>query len=196
MKHATSSMIALIALAGVAPAAQAQTVFIGEVRPFAMNWCPRGFSEAAGQSLSIADWDALYSLYGVTYGGDGHTNFRLPDLRGRSPVGQGAGPGLSDYAWGQPAGVIQVTLSMSNLPPHNHFFVGSNSGPNTLGISGAALATFPEGQSAYGEPGNLDQVMHPDMVHLAGGGQPLDIRQPFIAASYCVALVGVYPPRN
>ena len=102
--------------------AMAQEPLIGEIKLVGFTYCPRGWTDADGQLLSITDNAALFSLYGTTYGGDGRTTFALPDLRGRVPLHQGTGAGLSTYTMGQLGGAETVTLTTSQMPVHNHTF--------------------------------------------------------------------------
>jgi len=199
MKRILASSIAASALlAAAAPAAQAQTQpMLGEITPFAFNFCPRGWAAANGALLPIAQNTALFSLYGTTYGGDGRTNFRLPDLRGRVAVHAGQGPGLSRYQLGQSGGGERVTLTTNNLANHSHSFNGSSAGPDTRSINNATFATFPAGASAYASPGALNETMNSGMVRNTGAGQSFSIQQPLLAVTYCVATSGgLYPSRN
>lgn len=155
---------------------------IGEVRLFGMDWCPRGWARADGQLLPIDQYTSLYSLFGTTYGGDGRTSFGLPDLRGRAPIHQGRGPGLSEFQMGQKGGVEWVRLMRNQLPSHDpegiarnsmgktHLVTAEQSGENTISVSSA--------ESNYGEV------------------QPHENRSPYLAMNYCVALEGIYPSRN
>jgi microcystin-dependent protein len=100
--------------------ADAQTNYIGEIRAMGYNFCPRGWIDAQGQLLAINQYEALYSLYGTTFGGDGRTTFGIPQMRGRSAIGYGQGAGLSNYRWGQKSGGEYFTLDSNNLPTHAH----------------------------------------------------------------------------
>jgi len=116
---------AIIALQGVYPSRDATSSrgsepFLGEICWIGFNFAPRGWALCDGQLLSISQNDALFSLLGTTYGGDGRTTFGLPDLRGRSPIHVGQGPGLSNYQWGQKGGVETVTLTINQMPSHTH----------------------------------------------------------------------------
>ncbi|MEO7589168.1 MAG: tail fiber protein [Arachnia sp.] len=164
---------------------------LGELRLFGFMFAPSGWASCQGQLMPISSNTALYSLLGTTYGGDGRTNFALPDLRGRLPLGSGHGPGLSDYTQGQLGGQEQVTLQAGQLPAHNHTVAASSSatGKNP---SNAFPAVTPDGVS-YGT--SADMSMNPTMVGGGGAGQPHENRQPFIALNWCIATQGVYPSR-
>lgn len=160
--------------------AVAQEPFIGEIRMFGFNFCPRGWTGADGQLLAISSNTALFSLYGTIYGGDGRTTFGLPDLRGRVPMHAGSGPGLSTYAQGQKGGVEGVTLTTAQMPAHNHTYVMLTNGMgNTDGIP----------QRAGGGEQNI-------ATSDTGGGQSHENRQPYLVIRYCVALTGTFPSRN
>lgn len=166
--------------------------FMGELRLFGFNFAPQGWAMCQGQSLPIAQYTALFSLLGTTYGGDGQTTFNLPDLRGRTPIGFGQGAGLSAYSQGEVGGQEQVTLLAAQLPAHNHTVAASSitTGKNP---SNAIPAVTPDGAS-YGTTGDLS--MSPTMVGGGGGGQPHENRQPYLALNWCIALQGVYPSRG
>lgn len=195
---AGASGLALAMLAAPAPA-QAQTRYIGEVYPFAGNFCPRDTAAANGQLLPINTNQALFSILGTIYGGDGRTTFALPDLRSRSIIGPGTGPGLTPYQIGQRGGRETVTLSIAQMPQHNHDarVRASTLGPNTNSPSGASFPTFPEGTNMYVN-GYDNVTMADDEVQVArvGGNQPFDIRDPYLAIQHCIVLYGLYPPRS
>lgn len=167
---------------------------------FAGNFAPRGWAFCAGQLLSISQNQALFSLLGTTYGGNGTTTFGLPDLRGRTPVHHGQGPGLNNFSLGQVSGVEYITLTTQNLPTHTH--------PATLGLGvSTAVATKDEPMGAVPAAGSVNawQVgATPDgqlggvtaLVQPTGGGQPFSIRQPYLCINFIIALQGIYPSRN
>ena len=167
--------------------------FVGEIMLFAGNYAPRGWAVCDGQLLAISQNDALFSLLGTTYGGDGRTTFALPDLRGRAPVHQGNGPGLSGRTLGSKGGEEHVTLTVNQMPSHAHPVMGSSANADSGDPAGRvlALADF-----------NLYGVAAPaaDMaaagIGTTGGGQPHDNMMPFLAVNYCIALVGIYPARQ
>jgi microcystin-dependent protein len=207
-KTIAAAVLALGTSLAIAPQkAQAQAEpFLGQISAFANSFCPRGWAEANGQLLPISSYSALFSLMGTTYGGDGRTTFALPDLRGRSIVHPGTGPGLSPYAWGQRGGTETRTLTINELPSHNHM-VNANNGQNGFADRKGPGNDF-LGSPSYNAPGNPaediyiysdqdpNQQMYPRMIENTGGRQPFDIRDPYLAVRMCVALQGLYPSRS
>jgi microcystin-dependent protein len=169
--------------------------YIGEIRLFGGNFAPVGWAFCNGQLLPISEHDALFTLIGTTYGGDGQETFALPDLRGRIPVHSGTGPGLSNnYILGESAGVEQVTLSVQQLPPHTHTPLGStNPGGGT-----PTNAIWAEGTSALysTDPGSNDAPMLSTLVQPVGGSQPHDNMAPYLVVSFIISLFGVFPQQN
>jgi len=173
--------------------------YLGEIRAVPYDFAPRRWALCDGSLLPISGNQALFSLIGTTYGGNGQTTFALPDLRSRVPVGQGQGPGLSNYTVGQTAGADSVALQQSGMPAHNHPFTG------TLQTGGGADETAVTGK--YPATGTLQQYStSPKDATLGatvsgttanqGGGQPHENRQPFIAQYYVIALDGSFPSRQ
>jgi microcystin-dependent protein len=167
------------------------TPFLGEIRMFGFQFAPEGWAFCNGQLLPINQNQALFSLIGTFYGGDGVSNFALPNLQGRVPIHQGSGGG-SSYILGQPGGSITETLSVSQLPAHNH---------PVLAHKGAAKSTVPTGNlpaatsgDSYDANGNVS--MGASMIGVTGGGQPLNVVQPFLTVNFCMALQGVFPTRS
>ena len=176
--------------------AQAQAVpYVGQIMATGANFCPRGWTEAHGQLLPISQNDALFSLYGTIYGGDGRTTFGIPDLRGRMLTNHGQGNGLTEHRIGQKFGADTVTLTVSNLPSHTHGFGVSISEPNTPQVNNATLATFTS-RPAYATPTNLTASLANQTISHTGGNQSINIQQPYIVLKWCVALFGVYPSRT
>ncbi|MBB3035232.1 phage tail protein [Alteriqipengyuania lutimaris] len=193
---AASSLV--IAAATLPAPVAAQELYIGEIIQTGYNFCPRNTMEAAGQLLSISQNSALFALYGTTYGGNGSTTFGLPDLRGRAPIGQGNGSGLTPRPIGQMAGTETTTLTTSNLPPHNHtpqvaIARVSADQPNPINNSFARAA-----QNAYTEQAPGTDLMHQGTIVSSNVGQgvPVNNMQPFQVMRYCVALYGIFPSRN
>lgn len=166
--------------------------FIAEIRAFPYNFSPRGWLPCDGQLLPIAQNTALFSLLGTTYGGDGRTNFGLPDLRGRFPMGAGQGPGLSPRELGEQVGAETVTLTTAQIPVHNHGLRGTSSA-TTSNPSGAALANVATNGLVYRTPGTL--ARSGSSLAITGGSQPHENRQPALALTFCIATVGIFPPR-
>ncbi len=196
---------ALAPLMASAPAAEAQEKYIGEVFLAGFNFCPRGSMAAAGQLLDIASNSALFSLYGTIYGGDGRTTFALPDLRGRAPVASGQGPALSNLPIGAQGGRETTTLSVGNLPPHDHAVTatlhGTTTPASTPNPTGALPALTTSG-SAYAQvpAGGATVAMEASAITAAtantGGGQSFETRSPYLAMTWCVATFGIYPSRS
>ncbi len=171
--------------------------FLGEIRAFPYNFAPRGWVFCSGQSLSISQNAALFSLLGTNYGGDGKTTFVLPDLRGRLAVSSGQGPGLSDYQIGSNGGSETVTLNLNQIPAHNHSaqctdVAASQPSPvgNVWAADGAVIT------SEYGVPQSSPPLMAAQAIGPAGGGQPHPNLMPFLVLNYCIALNGIFPARN
>jgi microcystin-dependent protein len=191
--------------------------YIGEIRMFGGNFAPRGWAFCQGQLLSIQQNTALFSLLGTMYGGNGQTTFGLPDLRGRSPVGIGQGPGLSPITEGEMAGTENVTLTQTQMPMHTHAMSGATASvaipvttepavsktPSATSILSTANENTGSGAEVdiYG-PGPATTTLEPfnaavtGSVAAAGGSQPVGIRNPYIGINFIIALEGVYPSRN
>jgi microcystin-dependent protein len=188
----------LLAILLIAPALFAQEAMIGEVRMFAGNFAPRGWALCDGQLLSIAQFQALFSILGTTYGGDGRTTFALPDLRGRASVHAGRGPGLSDRRLGQKGGTETVTLNVNEMPSHNHS--SQLNADSTVASSDQPRNALPARNAAstpqYGQ--NITTTLSPAAITIsnAGGNQPHNNMAPFLTINYIIALEGIYPSRN
>jgi microcystin-dependent protein len=167
--------------------------FLGEIRTFGFNFAPLGWATCSGQLVPISQNPALFSLLGTFYGGDGQTTFALPDLRGRIGLSMGQGPGLSSYQVGQVGGSETVTLTSNQMPQHSHALV-ANSGTATGGRpDGEALARA--GTSIYAAAPD-GTAMNAGSIGGSGGSQPHTNLQPFLSLNFCIALQGVFPPRN
>lgn len=166
--------------------------FLGEVRMFGLTFSPRGWAYCNGQQLAINQNQALFSLLGTTFGGNGTTTFALPDLQGRTPVHVGSGPGLPSYAWGQKGGAETHTLTAAELPSHSHGATGTSSSPNVSSPSGATWATGVA--NAYGTSPNGS--MSAASVGNAGGGQAHPNMPPYLVLNFVIALQGIFPSRN
>jgi microcystin-dependent protein len=169
--------------------------FVAEIRIFPFNFAPKGWAWCDGQLLPLSQNTALFSLLGTTYGGNGKSNFALPDLQGRAPMHPGQGPGLSLHDLGETGGSETVTLLESEIPSHSHTLRASLSD----GISREAVGQNPAsgigGIVAYAAPGALTQ-MSPNALTPAGGDQPHNNMQPYLTFYFCIALQGVFPPRT
>ncbi len=165
--------------------------FIGELRLFAGNFAPAGWFLCQGQLLAIADFDTLFTLIGTTYGGDGQTTFALPDLRGRVPVHQGSGPGLSSQVIGEQGGAETVTLSTAQMPAHSHTQMATLAPASAAaGPGGGLLAVTAIKVYGIGAPST---AMAPGAIAPAGGGQPHDNMAPFLALNYIISAFGIFP---
>ena len=166
--------------------------YIGEIMPVSFSYPPRGWALCNGQLLPIAQNQALFSLLGTTYGGNGQTTFALPDLRGRAAISSGQGPGLAPYTLGESAGSESVSLAISELPTHRHVVSAAAAGlsPSPVGN----LPAVQKGHQIYAPaPG---AALAADTVAPRGGSQPHNNMQPYICINYCIALIGVFPPHN
>lgn len=169
--------------------------FLGMIALFPYNFALRGWAFCDGTILSIAQNMALFSLIGTTFGGNGTTTFALPDLRGRVPNSSGQGPGLSNYDLGQVGGTESTTLTVNEMPMHNHQ-VNATDASADLGVPGGnILAGAPRGTNIY-TAAAPDQLMSPTVITNTGGNLPVGILQPYLTLNYCIALEGIFPSRN
>ena len=169
---------------------------IAEIRIFAGNFAPRGWAFCDGQLLPISENQALFSLIGTIYGGDGRTAFALPDLRGRAPIHQGNGAGLSDYRLGQRGGTEEVTLTTDQMPAHSHALQANTKRGNSPDPANASIADSKGRDRDYMKSGEVNASMSSNSIASTGGGQPHDNRQPYLAVNYIIAMQGVYPSRS
>lgn len=176
--------------------------FLAQIVFFGGNFAPRGWAFCEGQLLPISQYSALFSLLGTTYGGDGRTTFALPDLRGRSIISPGNGPGLSPFSVGQKGGAEQVTLTLNNLPSHNHVIPATN---GTATFGGNAEAGGAAGNFFSNTATNTDGADHnvegavtipQHNTQNNGGNQGFQIRDPYVAIYAIIALQGVFPSRS
>lgn len=168
--------------------------FLGEIRIFAGNFPPRGNAFCSGQILAISQNTALFSLLGTNYGGNGTSTFALPNLQGRAPLSQGAGPGLSSYVMGDQTGSESVALTQSQLPAHTHPLQSRSSRADRPNANTAMLAQASD--AAYA-PAALNTQLNPASLSPGGGGnQPHNNMQPYLAMSFIIALQGIFPARN
>jgi microcystin-dependent protein len=169
--------------------------FLGMIAIYGFNFAPRGWAFCNGQILPIAQNTALFSLLGTMYGGNGQTTFGLPDLRSRFPNHFGQGPGLSSYTQGQVGGTESATLTVNQMPAHNHNSTTPATGADGNSIDPAAGAVFGAGTSIY-KVGAATIQMSPTPTSLTGGSQPTPIINPYLTLNYCIALEGIFPSRN
>ena len=163
--------------------------FLGSILLFGGNFAPRGWAFCNGQLLPINQNTALFSLLGTTYGGNGQTTFALPDLRGRTPIHFGQGPGLSNYSEGEMGGAESVTLISTQMPAHQHTQPASNGDEGTNRPNGAVPA-----RGGVYTPASDGSALAPTTI--AGGNQPHENSAPFLALNYIIALEGIFPSRN
>lgn len=163
--------------------------FIGQIMPAAFNFAPRYFAQCNGALLPISQNQALFSLLGTTYGGDGIQTFGLPDLRGRTPIGMGG-----SYAIGEKAGVESVSLLASQIPTHTHGVNGCNQ-PAAARSPAAGFFGNTASTSLYA-PSGPQVALNANTVGASGGSQPHPNMQPYSVLNFCIALSGVFPSRN
>jgi microcystin-dependent protein len=166
--------------------------FLSEIRLMAFNYPPKGWALCNGQFMPINQNQALFSLLGTTYGGNGQTTFALPDLRGRVPIHTGQG-----FTLGQAGGEYAHTLTQSEMPQHFHFQQGVSASANTATPTGAFLANTPAAVGAIYTSNTSGLVaMNPQSVTNIGGSQPHQNTQPYLTISFCIALIGIFPSQN
>jgi microcystin-dependent protein len=176
--------------------------FIGQILMVAFNFAPVGWALCNGQLLSIAQNNALFALLGTTYGGDGISNFALPNLQSRVAIHQGQGPGLSSYSLGSTGGSENVTLIATQIPTHNHL-INVNNTPGTAANPTNSI----QAEAATGDPRNPSLIsqftsaaatgtMAPNAVSMAGGSQPHANIQPYLTMNFIIALQGIFPSRS
>jgi len=168
------------------------TPFIGEIRLFAGNFAPVGWALCDGSLLPIAENEALFNLIGTIYGGNGQTTFGLPDMRGRVPVHQGAGNGLSPRTIGEMGGTEQVTLTPSQLPSHNHVLNATAAPTSTAnGVAGSLTGTAASTNFYGNTPGG--GALAPQALTATGGNQPHNNMAPFLGLNFIISLFGIFP---
>ena len=171
--------------------------FVAEIRAFAFNFPPRGWAFCNGQILPLSQNTALFSLLGTTYGGDGKSNFALPDLQGQGPIHHGQGPGLSDFFEGEVFGTETITLLESEMPNHTHRPVGSPDPADFAApASDRALSRAQPGRPYQSDSTNNLVDLNVSAAAPAGGSQPHNNLPPILTLNFCIALQGVFPPRG
>jgi len=171
--------------------------FVAEIRIFPFNFPPKGWAFCDGQILPLSQNTALFSLLGTTYGGDGKSNFALPNMQGNAPMHPGQGPGLSLHDLGETGGSDTVTLLESEIPSHSHA---------QMGTPIAAILTTPAPTAGFGKSAGVAAyctvtnanltTMNDNTIAPAGGDQPHNNLMPYLTLNFCIALQGVYPPRT
>ncbi len=171
--------------------------FVAEIRIFPFNFAPKGWAFCDGQILPLSQNTALFSLLGTTYGGDGKSNFALPNMQGNAPMHPGQGPGLSLHDLGETGGSDTVTLLESEMPGHVHTASAVNSDSTDQSPIGELFAGGLGGIAAFApKAGNNLTTFSDVMLAPAGGDQPHNNLQPYLTLNFCIALQGVYPPRT
>jgi microcystin-dependent protein len=166
------------------------TVYIGQLLLASFNFAPKNFAFCNGQLLAISSNQALFSLLGTTYGGNGVQNFALPNLQGRTPIGFGG-----NIVQGQAAGEDSHTLTLPESPQHTHALHGTSAAAGTINPNAGIFATTAGPQTLYAPPNNL-VAMSNAAISSAGGSVPHENRQPFLVMNWCIALYGVFPSRS
>lgn len=186
--------------------------FLGQIQPFGFSFAPRAWAKCDGQLLPISAYSALFSLLGTTFGGDGRTTFGLPDLRGRSIVHTGHGPGLSTISWGERGGVEQLYVTQANMPSHSHSLINgtanvtvyttdspggevneSDGGANAFSTGGTTPSIYQESPTELDKVGG---VVISGTTSLNGANIPIYSRNPFLGINVCIALQGIFPSRS
>lgn len=169
--------------------------YVGEIRMFGFNFVPRDWQACDGSLLSISQNDVLFALIGTTYGGDGQTTFAVPDLRGRVPIHQGQGPGLSNYIIGQVAGTETVTLLGTQMPAHTHSVQATTAAATTGTPGTGVMSGTVSGDTMYATDitGLTPIPTAPQGVTSAGGNQPHENCMPTLTAQFCISLYGIFP---
>lgn len=163
--------------------------FLSEIRIFSFNFPPKGWAFCNGQFLPINQNQALFSLLGTTYGGNGQTTFALPNLRGRVPIHEGSGHDL-----GEAAGVSAVTITQQTMPQHLHFLNGTSTTANSAVLAGTVPGTL--GATIYSNNASALTPFDPSSVTSVGGNQAHINMQPYLVLNFCIALIGIFPSQN
>ena len=167
--------------------------FVAEIRMFGFNFAPRGWATCDGQLLQISQNTALFSLLGTQYGGNGQTNFALPNLQSKAPLHWGQGPGLSNYSVGDTDGTTSVTLLNSEMPSHQHAVQANPRVAESVNPSGQNLA---RGESNLYVNAVPNTTLSPQSTTVVGNSSPHNNMQPYLSVIFCIALQGVFPPRQ
>ncbi|MDB5987705.1 MAG: phage tail protein [Nevskia sp.] len=171
--------------------------FVAEIRMFPFTFAPNGWAFCNGQLLSISQNTALFSLLGTTYGGNGTSNFALPNLQGCASMHAGQGPGLSNHSLGETAGETAVTLTSGQLPAHGHSLqVSSSLAVYNTPDSQLSLGRSSDGMQAYSTDTSNLVAMNPNSTTVTGGSQPHNNLMPYLVINFCIALQGIFPPRS
>ena len=170
--------------------------FLGEIKMFGGNFAPRGYALCDGQLLAISQNNALFALLGTIYGGDGRTTFALPDLRGRLPIDDGSGPGLTSRALGARAGVENVSITASTMPPHSHTVMGTSNPGDSNNPADKVPAVAPVAAYSDQPPDPANAQFASTAISNTGGGAAHANLMPSQVINFIIALTGVFPSRN
>lgn len=173
--------------------------FIGEIRMFGGNYAPEKWAFCNGQIVAITSFQALYSLIGTTYGGDGRTTFGLPDLRGRAPIHYGQGPGLTNYPLGARTGQDRTVLTEANMPAHRHQILADDTGSSPSGPVYAfcgPTSLVDADFDIYSDDTSDVAQLSPSTLSTAGQAIPVENKAPYQVINFIIALEGAYPPRS
>ncbi len=171
--------------------------YVGEIRLFGGNFAPAGWAFCDGRLLPISENETIFQLIGTTYGGDGQSTFALPDLRGRVPVHQGTAPGLGTIVIGQTGGTETVTLTVQQIPVHNHAMLATGTGQTTSPQNAffATMVSTQAGANAYGAA-PVTTPLVATSIGATGGNQPHENMQPTLFVNYIISLFGIFPSQN
>jgi microcystin-dependent protein len=171
--------------------------FLGEIRLFPFNFAPLGWAMCNGQLLPISQNTAVFSLLGTQFGGNGTSNFALPNLQGSGALDFGNGAGLSEREIGETGGSAAVTLLTNEIPAHTHSLKSAATTGNAASPAGNSFGSAPRGKPpGYAAPGGAVVAMSASAVGSAGSGQPHNNMQPYLTLNYCIALQGIFPARS
>ena len=170
--------------------------FVAQIQIFGFNFAPQGWALCNGQIMPISQNTALFSLLGTQYGGDGKSNFALPNLQSRVAIGQGNGPGLTPRVIGEQNGEEFVTVFANQIPGHTHPARCNNAVGASYDPANQLWSQDAGGNQEYGSTLSNSGVMSPNAVLPTGGGLPHNNMQPFLGLNFCIALQGIFPPRN
>jgi microcystin-dependent protein len=174
--------------------------FVAEIRIFAGNFAPRGWAMCNGQLLAISSNTALFSLIGTYYGGNGTSNFQLPNMQGNAPLHQGTGSGLSTYVLGETTGSETETLLVTQMPSHTHTFTATEGAGGTETVTPGPTVYLAQANPAllYLPPPSQNSLVSlaPQAIGFYGGSQPHQNQQPYLTLNFIIALSGIYPARN
>lgn len=169
--------------------------YLGMIKMFAGAYAPQGYLLCEGQTLTVQQYTALYSIIGNSYGGQNGVNFKLPDLRGRMPLGAGNGPGLTARPLGQSTGEEGVTLTVSNIPPHSHIYNALSGNREATSPANNFLGTAAGNFYSQQDPGDQLLPMNAGAISVSGGGQPHSNMPPYSCINFIICVQGLYPSK-